>query len=391
MNILISSADSIYTSDHVGGAETSLALIGKELSNIGHNVYYITYRKHLLPGINKHTDNKVKVYIISNLRLPLFDKLFLSASKKLKKLVRNYLLAKVLIRNNIQIAYAFGNILHHIIDCKISNKAIEFPIVLRVAGIDLNSAKNQSESRKGCFNNYLEKIDAYNFQSQNHRDTYLKIRGRSGMQLPPKKELIADIGIHPEFFRQKQVRNNSTQVIQLACVMRFSERKRQDLLIKALTLLNHKNVHLTFYGDGPLISNMKKLSEDLGVSNKNTFYGFIEKNSLIQKLLRANIYLHPVDYEPQSKSLWESMALQIPVIASNVSTINQQIIHKQNGLLANNDPESWAKCIDYCISNINQLDKIAKQAFLDVSIVADSNNNVRFFDTFFKKITKLEN
>ncbi|TJX68820.1 glycosyltransferase [Soehngenia saccharolytica] len=120
--------------------------------------------------------------------------------------------------------------------------------------------------------------------------------------------------------------NEETKVITM--VARFSEAKDQPTLIRAMKKLN-SDIHLVLVGEGPLLEECKKLTNDLGISERVHFLGYREDVARIMKT--SDIIVLSSNWEGFGLSAAEGMASGKPVIASNVDGLRE--IVRDVGLL----------------------------------------------------------
>ncbi|MET1413011.1 glycosyltransferase [Roseibium sp. HPY-6] len=112
---------------------------------------------------------------------------------------------------------------------------------------------------------------------------------------------------------------------------RFVERKRFDLLIKALAKLP-ENVHAWLIGDGELMDDMKLLAGELGVQDRTHFLGWQRDPSTFLKA--ADILVCPADDEPLGNVVLEGWNAGLPVVATDSPGPGWLIEHEKTGLLS---------------------------------------------------------
>ncbi len=388
MNILFASGSSVYGNKPFGGAETSMQVLAEEFAALGNRVVYFTLGSSRFPYIKKKVIKNVNIYLFSTITIPSFQ---VYRVKRIKNLFNNWqkelILRYIIKKNNIEISYAFGNILYRIVNAKIKYN-LNLKIVLRIAGISESNDAQTNKSVKQRKYNYLSKVDAFNFQSIWHKRSYLEIIKKNSRELPPKKVIICDIGIRSDFFRLNNYykENKKKNKFVLICIMRFSARKRQDILLEAIKLLNNPNIELNFIGDGPNLVKIKNKINNYNLNLNIFMHGFLPVHRLIEMMLQSDLIVHAVDYEPQSKAVWEAMVLKKPVLASNVNTLNKFIIDMHNGFLVENKPYAWAKKIDMLYNKKSILEKIANNAFRSVLHKANPKENIITYQNAFEKI-----
>jgi glycosyltransferase involved in cell wall biosynthesis len=103
--------------------------------------------------------------------------------------------------------------------------------------------------------------------------------------------------------------------VNLVTASRLVHKNALDEVIRALVLLP-KNVQFVIYGTGPDEMNLRKLSEELGVSDRVLFKGYIPHTELAQAFSNAHIFIRPSRSEGMGMSFVEAMAAGLPVIAT---------------------------------------------------------------------------
>jgi glycosyltransferase involved in cell wall biosynthesis len=133
-------------------------------------------------------------------------------------------------------------------------------------------------------------------------------------------------------------------------VGRMVERKGVKYLIAAMK--DVPQARLAVVGGGPLLPELKKQAESLGLSGRVSFPGKISEAELKAQYQRAAVYAQPAvidsrgDTEMLGVVLLEAMHYGVPVIASNVGGIPDVIIDGQTGLLVpEKDPQALAQAI----------------------------------------------
>jgi len=121
--------------------------------------------------------------------------------------------------------------------------------------------------------------------------------------------------------------------------------KRQDLLLNSMVKLN-KNIHLLLAGDGPNRKILENKTHELGIADRVVFTGWIGNTEKIYQFADILVFLSNQEGLPYVIS--EAMSYKVPIIASSVGGIPEQIKHKLGGLLlANNSIENIVENIKY--------------------------------------------
>jgi len=120
----------------------------------------------------------------------------------------------------------------------------------------------------------------------------------------------------------------------IGTVGRLAPSKGQKVLIEAFARLLKEglDVRLVIAGDGPLMDELVSLSESLGVSGYVEFLGF--RSDIPDVLSQIDLFVHPsLIPEPLSMALIEAMAASRPVVASGVGGFREVIVDGKTGYL----------------------------------------------------------
>lgn len=113
-------------------------------------------------------------------------------------------------------------------------------------------------------------------------------------------------------------------------VGRLARVKGCEYLIKSLPYLDF-SYKVLIAGDGPEKEKIEKLAKDLGVGGKVMFLGYRENAIFVYSLL--DVLIVPSLSEASPMVLYETQAMEIPAIVSNVSGLNEVVKDNKNGLL----------------------------------------------------------
>jgi len=116
-------------------------------------------------------------------------------------------------------------------------------------------------------------------------------------------------------------------------VASLSRRKGHRFLLAALTRVVSQigEVHLLFVGEGGQEQNLRHMAGDLGISHLVHFLGF--RHDIPDLLAAMDVFCLPSLKEGLSNAVMEAMAMERPVVATNVAGMREIIIHGETGLL----------------------------------------------------------
>jgi len=96
--------------------------------------------------------------------------------------------------------------------------------------------------------------------------------------------------------------------------------KNQQYLIRALAHLKEKNIVLDIYGTGPLQKELEQMRDGSGA--RVTLKGEVKNASRL--LPQYDLYVMPSEFEGFSLSVLEAMAMQIPMLLSDIPSFREQ-------------------------------------------------------------------
>jgi glycosyltransferase involved in cell wall biosynthesis len=121
----------------------------------------------------------------------------------------------------------------------------------------------------------------------------------------------------------------------LASVGSFEQRKGQPVLFEAVRQLSAgplPNIHLMLVGDGPDEALLRKLARELELSNHVSFFPFTAEPDYVYE--RADVTVLPsLHKEGLPNVLQESMAMNVPVISSNIGGVPEVVFDGQTGYI----------------------------------------------------------
>jgi glycosyltransferase involved in cell wall biosynthesis len=118
----------------------------------------------------------------------------------------------------------------------------------------------------------------------------------------------------------------------LIMVARFNEQKDQTTLLKAIAQLKDDSIHLNLVGSGPSLESCKALAKSLGIENQVSFLG--DRRDVPDLLAQSQIFILSTHYEGLPISILEAMRAGLPVVATSVNGIPEEVVDGKTGLLA---------------------------------------------------------
>ncbi len=129
----------------------------------------------------------------------------------------------------------------------------------------------------------------------------------------------------PDFFKSKKI--ESHDLIKIVMVARFDKQKNQIKLINST--FDIPNIVVEFVGDGPNFNMCKKHVEKLNAINKFIFHG--SSNNVKDILSNADIFALISNWEGFPMSTVEAMSMKLPILVSDVGGAGECVINGYNG------------------------------------------------------------
>lgn len=155
---------------------------------------------------------------------------------------------------------------------------------------------------------------------------------------------------------------------------RLNYKNSLENIIKALPLLEARVKFLSI-GQGEELEKLKKIAQELKVSDRVIFHDFVPQAELVNFLKMSDIFIRPSLSEGLGSSFLEAMAAGVLVIATPVGGIPDFLIHGQTGLFCEvNNPGSIAEQVNYYINNRGSL--VQEKAGETAGVTYDYDNQV---------------
>jgi glycosyltransferase involved in cell wall biosynthesis len=242
-------------------------------------------------------------------------------------------LAKIITKEKIKLIHAHWVLpqgLIAIIYKKFFDNKIK--IICTAHGTDLHKMQNK-------IFRYLKKIVLHNIEMLTIVSSNLikEIDKLSLKTKPPIKVLpmgVDDKKFSPNNYQEQIRKKYQINNLFLLFVGRLSEEKGVKYLISAMpTIVNkYKDIKLLIVGNGPLKNILNEQVDNLKLSNNILFLDSVPHDKLPPYFATADIFIGPSIREGFGLVFVEALMSKTCVLASNLSTISDIIIHNQTGL-----------------------------------------------------------
>lgn len=148
--------------------------------------------------------------------------------------------------------------------------------------------------------------------------------------------------------------------VKIISIGRFWEAKNYSFLLKNLNRLEFP-FHLKLIGGGRLRPEYEEIIKEEGLENKVTLVDGVPQAKLVEELSMSDIYVQSSIHEGVPRTIIEAMGMRLPIISTNVGSIEGIIVDGYNGLL--------------CAPNSVELFEQIKKLVLDQSLREYLANN----------------
>jgi glycosyltransferase involved in cell wall biosynthesis len=172
------------------------------------------------------------------------------------------------------------------------------------------------------------------------------------MGVNPEKIRVAPYGVDLSRFNPAQNSENFKKYFNLEgskvilTVGRLNYQKGFHHLLKAMPkiLLQVPNAKLVIVGEGELMTNLRNLSNFLGIANRVIFTGALSQSSVNEAYASADVFVLPSLFESLGISMLEAQAMGKPVVGTRVGGLPETLIENKSGILVEAEkPNELAK------------------------------------------------
>lgn len=180
------------------------------------------------------------------------------------------------------------------------------------------------------------------------------------------KVAIVANGLDTDFFYKAPWGNHKRMAFHIGMQSRLQPNKDHVTLIKAFAMVCNRNpdkcFHLHIAGDGATLKNIEDLIKECRIEKNVTLYGMLGQKDLRDFLHNLDFYVHCTHGETMSTAIMQALSCGLPVIASDVSGVNNMVL-PEAGLLYNpGDPVDLVSKLESLIASPMEANKWRKQA-----------------------------
>jgi glycosyltransferase involved in cell wall biosynthesis len=166
-------------------------------------------------------------------------------------------------------------------------------------------------------------------------------------------------------------------------VGRLVPKKGYGDIFLALQMLKNKGFSFSYdiYGAGELKKELHQLRAKLGLEKEIIFHDVTTHPEIIKRMQNKGIFIcgsrlgEDGDRDGIPNTLAEAMAMELPVIATNVSGIPELVENSVSGLLVEEkSPEALARGLEFLLTNPEKSTAMGRNARIRVAQVFNCNN-----------------
>ena len=188
-----------------------------------------------------------------------------------------------------------------------------------------------------------------------------------------------------EYQPQPSVSNGRPKILSVG---RLSEKKGLVHLIRACRILKNQEYDFTCHivGEGPQLPELRDLIRRLSLEDTVILHGALPHEEVIENYRQATLFVLPCikskdgDMDGIPNVLAEAMAMQLPVVSTDISGIPELVDNQVNGLLVpSGDDDALATAMARLLDDPALREKLAQNGRQSIGDTFDVNRNVRKF------------
>jgi glycosyltransferase involved in cell wall biosynthesis len=208
---------------------------------------------------------------------------------------------------------------------------------------------------------------------------------------PSKKTKIIYNGLN--YSKQNiEIEFKNKESIKLLSVCHLIRRKGIDIVLKSFKMLKNKydNIELFVIGEGQDAKRLKKMNQELGLTNNVFFLGEKSNTEVFSYMKKCDIFVLPSWDESFGIVFTEAMSVGMITIGSYNEGISEIIQDGINGFLV--EPKNvmnLADKLEYVIKNLSNMTSIKSAAIKSVKSVFSWEKNANEYEQLYQNTKKL--
>jgi N-acetyl-alpha-D-glucosaminyl L-malate synthase BshA len=303
----------------VGGSGILATRLGVELAKTGHDIHFITYERPY--AIQGYDIPNVKVHLVSVVEYPLFKypPYTIALASEMARVTKKETL------DLIHVHYA----LPHATAAQLAREITGTPYITTLHGSDV-TILGSDPSYEPINTMSIEASDAITTVSK-----YMAIEAKNNLKIEKNIHVIPNFVDHETYQPApcQIVENPRPKGITLVHVSNFRPVKRIEDLIYSMCIITKKepNAQLILVGDGPERHRVERLIDRLDLRKNILVTGYRSDVAAMMNCADALVLCSETENAPLT--ILEGMSCGLPIIATNVGGIPEQVQDGENGFL----------------------------------------------------------
>jgi N-acetyl-alpha-D-glucosaminyl L-malate synthase BshA len=303
----------------VGGSGILATRLGVELAKIGHEAHFITYERPY--AIQGYDIPNVKVHLVSVVEYPLFKYPPYTIALASE-------MARVTKRENLDLLHVHYA-LPHATAAQLAREITSKPYVTTLHGSDV-TILGSDPSYEPTNTMSIEHSDAITTVSK-----YMAQEAKNNLGIEKEIKVIPNFVDH-ELYQPapcQMIDNPHQRAITLVHVSNFRPVKRIEDLIYSMCIITKKepDAQLILVGDGPERHRIERLIDKLDLRRNILVTGYRSDVAAMMNCADALVLCSETENAPLT--ILEGMSCGLPIIATNVGGIPEQVQDGKNGFI----------------------------------------------------------
>ncbi len=303
----------------VGGSGILATRLGVELAKTGHDIHFITYERPY--AIQGYDIPNVKVHLVSVVEYPLFKypPYTVALASEMARITKREKL------DLLHVHYA----LPHSTAALLSRELTGKPYITTLHGSDVTILGSDPS---------YEPINTMSIEASNAITTvskYMANEAKNNLNIDKKIHVIPNFVDHEAYQPApcQILENPRPRAITLVHVSNFRPVKRIDDLVYSMCIITKKepNAQLILVGDGPERHRIERLIDRLDLRKNILVTGY--RSDVAERINCADALVLCSETENAPLTILEGMSCGLPIIATNVGGIPEQVQDGENGFL----------------------------------------------------------
>lgn len=203
---------------------------------------------------------------------------------------------------------------------------------------------------------------------------------------------ITPFGVDTNIFKPLKEKELNDDKFVIGTIKLLSPKYGIDFLLKAFKQLKDSvqdiDVVLHIAGNGPEEKNLKKLAEELGISEYVSWLGFISQDKVVEELNKLDVAVIPsiLDSESFGVSAVEAQACEVPVVVTNVGGLTESTNPGESSIVVEpRNAGAIAKALKKLINDKELRCVMGKKGREYVISNFELNNNFEYIESIYRE------